>query len=326
MSSPFRTLISNPRPLRSLVATQHARRAYATISTKNPNPTPAKDDSKEQALPIGRFYEAILNTPQGFPQVKPEEPATPVKKAQEATSKAEAKAKAEPAATATSGTAPTASPAASPAETAKEVAAKASSLASSSSNASPSSIATSPPAPTPPPTESSGADKAKVVFGSRLLGPTERAERLAQIRAKSSVVAGVVVPPKPEEPDNCCMSGCVNCVWDLFRDEMEAWAASNAEAERRLASEKDGPGASAPIPPKPRGGQDLPGTLSMDDDGGGSETNWDGGAVAAQAPGKIAMDFWDKELYKGVPVGIQEFMRQEKRLKEKHLREGTSGG
>lgn len=74
------------------------------------------------------------------------------------------------------------------------------------------------------------------------------------------------------------------------------------------------------------GGQDLPGTLSMDDDGGGSETNWDGGAVPAQASGRIAKDFWDKELYKGVPVGIQEFMKQEKRLKEKHLREGTSGG
>lgn len=138
MPSPFRTLISNPRPLRSLLATTRARRAYATISTKNPNPTPAKDDSKEQAMPIGRFYEAILNTPQGFPQVKPEEPATTVKKAQEATP--EAKAKAESAATATSGTAPTASPAASAAETAKEVAAKASSLASSSADAPPPSV------------------------------------------------------------------------------------------------------------------------------------------------------------------------------------------
>lgn len=165
------------------------------------------------------------------------------------------------------------------------------------------------------------------MFGTRLAGPTERAERLAQIRAKSNVIAGVVVPPKPEEPDNCCMSGCVNCVWDLFRDEMEEWAAANSEAERRVASEKGEDGASVPpIPPKPLSGPDEVATLSMDDDGGGSETNWNIGGPVAQAPGKIVKDFWDEELYKNVPVGIREFMKQEKRLKEKHHREGTSGG
>lgn len=160
------------------------------------------------------------------------------------------------------------------------------------------------------------------MFGSRLAGPGERAERLAQIRAKSSVIAGVIVPPKPEEPDNCCMSGCVNCVWDQYRDDMEVWAVANAEAERRVASA--GTGAGAPIPPTPLGGPDRAGTLSMDDDGGGSETNWDVGGAVAQAPGKIVKDFWDDELYKNVPVGIREFMKQEKKLKEKHLREGTT--
>lgn len=165
------------------------------------------------------------------------------------------------------------------------------------------------------------------MFGTPLAGPAARAERLAQIRSKSNVIAGVVVPPKPEEPDNCCMSGCVNCVWDTFRDEMEEWAAANAEAERRVASERGDDGASAPpIPPKPLSGPDQVGILSMDDDGGGSEANWDVGGPAAQAPGKIAKDFWDDELYKNVPVGIREFMKQEKRLKEKHHREGTLGG
>lgn len=123
------------------------------------------------------------------------------------------------------------------------------------------------------------------------------------------------------------MSGCVNCVWDLFRDEMEGWASANAEAERRLAAEKAGEaGASAPISPTPLGGPDRDGTLSMDDDGGGSDTNWDAGGAAAQAPGKIVKDFWDDDLYKNVPVGIREFMKQEKKLKEKHSREGTTGG
>lgn len=57
----------------------------------------------------------------------------------------------------------------------------------------------------------------------------------------------------------------------------------------------------------------------MEDDGGGSVANWD-------ADGKTTRDLWDEELYKNVPVGIREFMKQEKKLKEKHAREGTLGG
>lgn len=63
---------------------------------------------------------------------------------------------------------------------------------------------------------------------------------------------------------------------------------------------------------------------SMDDDGGGSDTNWvDPLAAVKTAAGgdaKIAKNFWDDELYKNVPIGIREFMKQEKRLKEKHAR------
>jgi len=45
---------------------------------------------------------------------------------------------------------------------------------------------------------------------------------------------------------------------------------------------------------------------SMDDDGGGSETNWDGG-----------LDDVDRDkLFEDIPVGIREFMRTEKKLKQ----------
>jgi hypothetical protein len=46
---------------------------------------------------------------------------------------------------------------------------------------------------------------------------------------------------------------------------------------------------------------------SMDDDGGGIETNWDGEDAG--------------ELFSSIPVGIREFMRTEKRLRERHRRE-----
>lgn len=141
------------------------------------------------------------------------------------------------------------------------------------------------------------------------------------------MVAGVLVPPKPEEPDNCCMSGCVNCIWDTYRDEMETWAAANAEAEARLAAQEAG----VAVTQDSMTAQDVArmdvleidgrGGMSMDDDGGSSSSDWDRDSSGK----KISKDFWDEGLYQNIPVGIREFMKQEKRLKEKHLREGTTG-
>ena len=42
-----------------------------------------------------------------------------------------------------------------------------------------------------------------IIFGSRLAGPAAKpAPPPGQIR----IVEGIKVPPRPEEPDNCCMS------------------------------------------------------------------------------------------------------------------------
>jgi len=172
----------------------------------------------------------------------------------------------------------------------------------------------------PPPTSLPKTDKeeilakARVVFGSRLAGP---AERRSEIEKKSTLIAGVWVPPRPEEPDNCCMSGCVNCVWDRYRDELEEWSTARRAADANLRKEKGlengrsrrrkvGTGL---MLEGEKGAQHT--ITSMDDDGGGSETNW-------------GIDM-DTDLFKGIPVGIVEFMKQEKRLKEKHAREGTIG-
>lgn len=59
------------------------------------------------------------------------------------------------------------------------------------------------------------------------------------------------------------------------------------------------------------------GGSTMDADGGGSEAAW---------ASKISKDMWDEEAFQNVPVGIREFMKQEKKLKERHQREGTLGG
>ena len=154
----------------------------------------------------------------------------------------------------------------------------------------------------------------------------ERANRLAEIRKRSTKIAGVLVPPKPAEPDNCCMSGCVNCVWDRFRDEMEEWAAASAEASRRLLAQEGGVAAGATTGRS--GATPAADHSGMDDGGGGSNTNWSPEEVAKAAAGAGGSKKagWDEELYKGVPVGIREFMKQEKRLKLKHMNDGTIVG
>lgn len=155
--------------------------------------------------------------------------------------------------------------------------------------------------PTPPP--QTAAEKAAIVFGSALAGPAARQKRLEELRSKSTTIAGVMIPPRPEEPDNCCMSGCVNCVWERYREEMEDWSAANAEAQLKLKEQ-----------------QGAVDSNTMDDDGGGSDTNW-----VPQDP-KIAKNMWDEKLYDDVPVGIREFMKTEKKLKAVHEKEGTTGG
>lgn len=158
------------------------------------------------------------------------------------------------------------------------------------------------PAETPAkPQKEQALEKARLIFGSE----SALEERKQEILNASQNIAGVLVPPKPEEPDNCCMSGCVNCVWEMYRDEMEEWAEKNAQARAALAARlEQGKGTGSMV----MEGQPSHVAVSMDDDGGGSETNWESG------------DRGGEKLFDDIPVGIREFMRTEKKLKEAQRR------
>jgi len=166
-------------------------------------------------------------------------------------------------------------------------------------------------------TPATAREEPMILFSSRLSSPLERR---SEIMKKSTLIAGVLVPPRPDEPDNCCMSGCVNCVWDRYRDEIEEWAAARRKAdtalqrEARTAHERrkrkgtvgSSAGSGLMLGGGEKGAQHT--MTSMDDDGGGSETNWN-------------MESVGDDLFSGIPVGIKEFMKTEKRLREKHMRD-----
>lgn len=162
--------------------------------------------------------------------------------------------------------------------------------------------------------------KARIVFGSRLAGP---AERRRDIDAASTKIAGIMVPPRPEEPDNCCMSGCVNCVWDRYRDEIEEWAAASAEARKRVEAQRQQEREERAATRGTDSALGAPAAMpshvasSMDDDGGGSETNWTGPLPGVKGAGEA-------DYFKDIPVGIREFMRTEKKLKEKKAKKAQA--
>jgi hypothetical protein len=90
-------------------------------------------------------------------------------------------------------------------------------------------------------------------------------------------------------------------VWEMYRDDMEEWAEKSAQARAAIQAQRQGVGTGQMV-----NGTDVPShvAVSMDDDGGGSESSW------SVEGGQDSSDMFDD-----IPVGIREFMKTEKKLK-----------
>lgn len=74
------------------------------------------------------------------------------------------------------------------------------------------------------------------IFGGRIRGD-QRSSSSRLTRGPPRKIAGITVPDRPPEPDNCCMSGCINCVWELFRDDIKDWDDKRREAAIKINQE-----------------------------------------------------------------------------------------
>lgn len=143
------------------------------------------------------------------------------------------------------------------------------------------------------------------VFGGRIKGEDRQSSSRVNV-GEPRYIAGVLVPDKPTEPDNCCMSGCINCVWEMYNDDIKDWNAKRKRAAELLV-QKGGVWPADFHPPikflKP---ENLPQGLS---------------AKVREAPQAMAKE---EESWNNVPVQIRVFAEVEKRLKQKRRPAQTS--
>lgn len=82
--------------------------------------------------------------------------------------------------------------------------------------------------------ELSSEERIARVFGGRIRGDARESSSRFDV-GEPRVIAGVKVPAKPVEPNNCCMSGCINCVWEVYNDDVKDWNEKRKEAAHKLS-------------------------------------------------------------------------------------------
>lgn len=173
-------------------------------------------------------------------------------------------------------------------------------------------------APPPPqslvfdPSAKKGGPTFDQVFGGASKTATKSSRRDLSYRNKNKIIAGIKVPGRPIEPDNCCMSGCVNCVWELFNEDLEEWKDKRNEVAKKLNSqaENGGLGPNGETLVWPHNWEIPPKTLNP------KFLSSEYKAKLASSKDKSATNPDGVEEIQGMPVGLQVFAMFEKKKKE----------
>lgn len=139
-------------------------------------------------------------------------------------------------------------------------------------------------------------EKIARVFGGRIKGEARQSSSRMNV-GTSRMIAGVEVPDRPKEPDNCCMSGCINCVWEMYNDDVKEWNAKRKEAAEKLTKKGGVWPADFHPPIQFLGPQNLPEEYSL----------------SSSDAKKVA----EEEAWGNVPVLIKVFAEMEKKMREK---------
>ncbi|WVF69616.1 hypothetical protein IAT40_004394 [Kwoniella sp. CBS 6097] len=107
-----------------------------------------------------------------------------------------------------------------------------------------------PPSPSTPSSTSSSTEKAEIngTKGTKVVEPVpamkdpsttsvvSASEKGTTTRTREVAVQGVMVPPKPIPPgeEDCCMSGCVHCVYTIYADDLETYSEAIVRARTAL--------------------------------------------------------------------------------------------
>ncbi|WFC97943.1 hypothetical protein MYAM1_000663 [Malassezia yamatoensis] len=95
--------------------------------------------------------------------------------------------------------------------------------------------------PLPPDSKSATPPSSSMSFTGRATSePTLNFFSSEQIRPEAAgtiTVRGIAVPlrPNPPGPEDCCMTGCVNCVYNLYADDIEEWKEEMDDIRARLS-------------------------------------------------------------------------------------------
>lgn len=158
-------------------------------------------------------------------------------------------------------------------------------------------------------TSISNEDKIAKVFGGRIKGE-DRQSSSRMLIGESKIIGGINVPDKPNEPDNCCMSGCINCVWELFDEDIKDWNEKRKLAAKKLI-EKGGRWPENFHPPlKYLNRENFPLSLS-------NKSDKELGIDKKHRHDDENNIIQDDEAWGNVPISIRVFAEVEKKLKQK---------